>query len=694
MGVIGFVLAGMFPSLGIAQPFTAITSGDLVTDNHPSWAGCWGDYDQDGDLDLFVANTNGVNNMLYQNQGDGTFRALRDEIVSNERGYSYDCAWVDYDGDEDLDLFVANSVKQENFLYQNDGKGSFSRVQAGAITTDSESSTSANWGDYNNDGYPDLYVTNCCGEPNSLYQNNGDGTFRKITEGAIVTDAYSSWSSAWGDYDNDGDLDLFVVNTNAQHNALYQNEKGTFVKVNHPLLSNDDGNSQSCTWVDYDRDGYLDLFVTNIGQVNYFYQNMGDGRFQRITNQIITSELNDSWNAVWGDFNQDGFEDVFIANNRANTLYQNYHGQGFVQVALGDSLPEDVSWNGAWGDYDGDGDLDLFVANATENNLFRNDAAQRVLPATAVSPHPPQAGQSSHREMLDTVPVPRTPVPSSQEPVHSGEIPADTTSPEPAIRLGSEMPKTTVYRIEVDGLPIFSEVTRSALVAEEAYSWGQCWGDYNNDGYEDVLVANSGQNTLYRNNGDGTFTPVRTGSSITRDEFDSWDCAWADYDNDGDQDVFVANSGKSVLYRNEGKARFTPIILNAFYKNRYIVRSVDWGDFDNDGYLDLYLGTGSGQPNMAFRNNQDGTFLPLVDINIVSHWQSASQVKWVDYDNDGDVDLFIANCCNENNQLFRNMGKYGFQEIPFGGKASGGNSQRFAWGDYNSDGYLDLIVFN
>jgi hypothetical protein len=193
--------------------------------------------------------------------------------------------WGDYDNDGDLDLYVVNGFFSlyANFLYRNDGKGNFTKINfAGSIVSDVEGSTGGSWGDYDNDGYLDLYVCNSVDNAaNSLYHNNGNGTFTKITTGDMVTDLGHSIGSSWVDYDNDGDLDLFVVNVFGSTNKLYRNNSdGTFTKMTSGAIVTDSNFSFGCGWADYDNDGDQDVFVTNGGisqtRNNFFYRNDGN----------------------------------------------------------------------------------------------------------------------------------------------------------------------------------------------------------------------------------------------------------------------------------------------------------------------------------------------------------------------------------------------------------------------------------
>jgi len=223
-----------------------------------------------------VANRSGQRNFLYHNNRDGTFTRIITGLIASEAGNSEGCAWGDYDNDGFLDLFVAN-YGLKNFLYHNNRNGTFTKVTTGAIANDITNSLCGAWGDYNNDGYLDLFVSSFGGN-NLLYRNNGDGTFTRITTGVIVNDGGTSVGCSWGDYDNDGYLDLFVSNANNELNFLYRNNgDGTFSKISSGDIATDGGDSIGCVWGDYDNDGFLDLFVANrSAQNNFLYHNDGN----------------------------------------------------------------------------------------------------------------------------------------------------------------------------------------------------------------------------------------------------------------------------------------------------------------------------------------------------------------------------------------------------------------------------------
>ncbi|HEU0009366.1 MAG TPA: FG-GAP-like repeat-containing protein [Verrucomicrobiae bacterium] len=344
--------------LSVDPTFTKITTGSIVTDVATSLGCSWGDFDNDGFLDMFVANSTypGVpwgRNFLYHNNRDGTFTAITSGSIVTEVGDHPAGIWGDYDNDGFLDLFITHgSVVQgsrlANFLYRNNGNGTFSKVTNGNVATDLGNARGCAWGDFDNDGKLDLYVSNAYFITNFLYRNRGDLTFTRVTAGSIATELADSRGCSWGDYDNDGYLDLFVANggrTSTQNNFLYHNNgDGNLTKVTSGSIVNDGGHSFGCTWGDYDNDGFLDLFVANDGKENNFlYHNNGDGSFTKITNGSPVNDGGESIGCAWGDYDHDGFLDLFVGNggntlsgndeNQRNFLYRN-NGNGNNWLAI------------------------------------------------------------------------------------------------------------------------------------------------------------------------------------------------------------------------------------------------------------------------------------------------------------------------------------------------------------------------
>jgi hypothetical protein len=305
--------------------FSQVTAGSVTTDSGSTFGACWGDYDNDGLLDLFVGVNNQGNDWLYRNTGGGTFTKVSSGPVVTSRGNANNCSWADYDNDGFIDLFVANS-DQNDFLFHNNGDGTFSRITNNPIALKAGNSQGGGWGDYDNDGLPDLFVSRV-NEPNLLYHNAGAGVFTAVTNDPIVGEVAVGQGTSWGDYDNNGYLDMFVAQPGGSaKNLLYRNNgDGTFTKVTVGPVVNDMGGSSSGSWGDYDNDGFLDLFVANRSGTNFLYHNNGDGGFNRVTGSIIGTDAPNSFSAAWGDYDNDGCLDIVVtcAPNAISRLYRN-----------------------------------------------------------------------------------------------------------------------------------------------------------------------------------------------------------------------------------------------------------------------------------------------------------------------------------------------------------------------------------
>ncbi|MCB0726294.1 MAG: VCBS repeat-containing protein [Ignavibacteriae bacterium] len=327
--------------------FVKITGQAIVQDNLPSDGASWGDYNNDGLPDLCVVNWYNKIKLLYLNTGNGTFSFQPDAVMSNDPSYSETCSWGDYDNDGLLDLFVTNSAgsNHRNFLYRNTGNGDFQKMDTGVVISETGFSRGANWVDIDNDRDLDLFVCRESNNNNFLYRNDGAGVFTKITNTPLTSNGGESWSSSWGDYDNDGDLDVVVSNYGNQKNFLYRNDGNfTFTKITDGPVANESGYNAVTGWGDYDNDGDLDLFISQAyvppgftqKLVNKLFKNMlietGSASFVKVTDGILVNDSGYTYGFAWGDYDNDGDLDIATANtfgeNQRNGLYKNELSNG------------------------------------------------------------------------------------------------------------------------------------------------------------------------------------------------------------------------------------------------------------------------------------------------------------------------------------------------------------------------------
>lgn len=361
----------------------------------------WGDYDGDGDEDLYVVNLGsggaGEANKLLRNDGD-RFVDVSQEAGVADAGPGVGAAWADVDNDglleaSDLDLFVSNRPGN-NGLFVNDGAGSFANLSGDAGVTDYYGmGEGLAWFDGNRDGLVDLYVANYTGatgarRPNRLYQALGDGTFAEVAEELGAADVGNGEGVAIADYDSDGRPDIFVANAGGRDALLNARPDGTYSDVALQLgVDGGSGSSFGVAWADYDNDGWLDLYVARQG-ANSLYRNLGEGAgFEDVAADVGVGGSQWSLGCSWADYDNDGFIDLYVANAAqggflpADVLYRNMGGTAdsgpvFADVTDSAGIANVLDARGtAWADYDGDGDLDLYVVNqglGEPNRLYQN----------------------------------------------------------------------------------------------------------------------------------------------------------------------------------------------------------------------------------------------------------------------------------------------------------------------------------
>ncbi len=432
---------------------------DKKLDNIMPWMASVGaavaavDYDKDGDIDLYVTNSRlHTPNRLFRNNGHGTFVDVAEQAgvarANEEHGTSMDAVWGDYDNDGHLDLYVAKWGW--NILYHNNGDGTFSDVTDAAGVGDRGNANAAIWFDYDDDGRLDLYIGNYFryvdlwnledprqmhedfetardAGPNVLYHNNGDGTFTSVGKELGVDD--SGWTLDVGaaDYDNDGDQDLVLANDFGQDRVFRTNVDGTFTDVTDDTIGWDTHKGMNVDFGDYNNDGWLDLYITNIWTKEYvqegnqLYRNMGDGSFTDVSLETGVYDGGWCWAGRFWDYDNDGDLDIMIANgyisgnpddeyftklavtvtqpgfdpinahnwptmgdstfagHEPSRVWRNEGNEVFKEVAADLGLADARDGRGlAVADFDNDGDLDVYIANQGQDGvLYRNNIGNR-----------------------------------------------------------------------------------------------------------------------------------------------------------------------------------------------------------------------------------------------------------------------------------------------------------------------------
>ncbi|MBI3469987.1 MAG: CRTAC1 family protein [Candidatus Solibacter usitatus] len=403
----------------------------------------WGDFDNDGYLDLYVCDIAGPaqgGNRLYRNKGDGAFTDVTARAGVGYRGASMGAAWADYDNDGYLDLVVTSFDRI--VLYRNLGNGSFADVShAAGLDGFRGFWTGASWADYDRDGHADLYI---CGyvrysfqpefagktsrqfetlvpftlnpssyppERNLLLHNNGRGGFTDMARQAGVANPTGrSLSAAWCDFDEDGWPDLYVAN-DVSDNAMFRNlGNGRFEDISHSAWVADYRGAMGLAIGDFDRDGDFDIFITHwIAQQDALFWNLryshdggskpGPLRFTDIADMSGVGQISlgmIGWGTSFFDYDNDGQLDLFVANGstfqdekdpsrlvpmRNFLFWQKSPADGFFEVGrLSGKVFEElhVGRGAAFADYDNDGDVDIFVVNHSGPPLLlRNDGGNR-----------------------------------------------------------------------------------------------------------------------------------------------------------------------------------------------------------------------------------------------------------------------------------------------------------------------------
>lgn len=373
-----------------APLFDVVHQGPVVVDRGITRGAAWGDYDGDGDPDLFITRPTydgpAQHNVLYRNEGDGTFvRAGSGPATGPAAGWE-GATWVDVDGDGDLDLHVVGRTGAGSMFFENDGGARLTRVQREVLGRAVRSVSMACWTDADGDGRLDVFVVGYREGRNALFRGVGSWRFDPVPLPGAGEGDGSGRACAAGDTDGDGLPEIVVANARRPNLLLRNRGAMVFVPDTTTALQQDTAYGYGLSWTDVNGDGLRDLFVANYDAPNSLYLGRRDGSLApvRLGNQLQSPA---SKGHAWADFDLDGRVDLYVgsgtrAPGMVNRLYL-AEGEGRFRLATAGEAATHADTSAAVvaADYDLDGDVDLFVANwgsaGSHNRLYRNRSAGR-----------------------------------------------------------------------------------------------------------------------------------------------------------------------------------------------------------------------------------------------------------------------------------------------------------------------------
>jgi hypothetical protein len=789
----------LYKNLG-GLKFENITESSKTEDNNGFSTGATMlDINNDGWLDIYVSKAGLTTdderrNKLFVNQKDGTFIEEAKKWGIDDPGFTTQAYSLDYDKDGDLDLYVVNyrydfknntkisSKIQRDIeeitsdqLYRNDG-GTFTKVTGEAGIYNKAWGLGAAVGDFNNDGWDDIYISNDYLEPDLMYINQKNGTFKSETNTRLNHISFNSMGTDYADLDNDLLPDLITVDMLAEN----------YARSKQNMASMSTSNFLSMVEV-----GYHYAYMANM-----LHYNLGNGKFKETAQLSGIVKTDWSWAPLIADFDNDGLKDIFISNgvykdytnqdfrtalkerNESgdamtleavlelmpsqkldNYLYKNNGDLTFTNVIKDWGINDPNFSNGAaYADLDNDGDLDIIVNNINDDiGLYRNNANENYLQIKLKGPqnnvlavgakvyvknndttqlqqlyltrgfessvpqllHYGLGKNNSESEVTVIWPDGKTSILTNVKSNKAHTIDYASATNTPVAFNQTKSLKKSINPKEI-GINFqhtenyFNDYTLQLLLPQKQSTKGTgiSVGDINGDKLDDFFVGNAAGNpaSLYIQNADGTFSTSNIDLWNAEAKYEDSNALFFDADQDGDQDLYVVSAGYELkenspllqdrLYKNDGKGNFT-VNTNALPKMITSGKSIAAADYDKDGDLDLFIGGNviPGKypvtPQSYLLINEKGTFKNDTRSSAVfAEIGMVSDAIFTDYDNDKDLDLLIVGEWMSPTIFANNNGNFTKAENITGLEKSEGWWFSVIASDFDGDGDDDYVLGN
>ncbi len=765
------------------------------------------DINNDGYLDIYASvsgKTENRKNQLYINNGDETFTEKGSTYGIDDNGHTTQSTFFDYDNDGDLDLYLANypptpfkspvelyqnksknpKLKESDVLYRNNGNGTFTNVTIASGILNFGLSLSATAGDFNNDGWKDIYVSNDFDSADYLYINKQDGTFEEIAKNALNHTSQYGMGVDIADYNNDNLLDIAQVDMTPEDNRRSKANMASMNPLGFTKMVDAGLNYQ---------------YMQNSLQLNRGTDSIGNPIFSEVSRIAGISTTDWSWSILFADLDNDGWKDLTISNgtrrdinNRdyflqlksrnhfggvklsaeeieqipsekvSNYIYKNTQNHTFKNMVSEWGWEEKTFSNGAtYADLDNDGDLDVVLNNIDQKaSVYRNNnkADNNFLQVTLVGPESNTKGigtkvylSTEEGEQLNELTMTRGFQSSVSPRLHFGlgkndsiarvkvVWPNGSVSKLDAVKVNQNLTVEFVSAkkmnsLESENAPLFETVNLDSIGLQyrhkenNYYDYalepllphqtsmlgpGVAVADVNGDGLDDFYVGGASQQagTLFIQNTSGKFQKTNTAIWEADKSKEDMSALFFDADNDGDQDLYMVSGGNEKtndstrfqdrLYTNNGKGDFVKS-ENSLPEINTSGSRVIAGDYDNDGDLDLFVGGRlvAGQypwPTKSYLlHNENGVFKDVTS-QIAPDFEQLGMItdaSWSDFNGDGTLDLVIVGEWTPILFYSNTDGKFKNVTTDTGLENTNGWWSSLIQDDFDGDGDIDYVAGN